>query len=265
MDTRKNMTTALKYMMSGVLLFAAMSFALTEKKKITVYLVGDSTMSVKETNAYPETGWGMPFAYFFDSSVVVDNRAKNGRSTRTFISENRWQPVADALHKGDYVFIQFGHNDESKEKTDRYTSPEEFRNNLKRFVTETQQKGALPVIITPVARRKFNTAGQVQETHAAYAPLVREIAKETGIPLIDLDAEGMMLYQQFGAENSKLLFNQLEPGEHPNYPAGKADNTHFNELGARKIAQLVLKDITSLKLDLANHIVQAKDTAKTKK
>src|SRR5882672_9342970 len=85
-------------------------------KKITVYLIGDSTMANKEVRAFPETGWGMPFQYFFDSTVVVDNRAKNGRSTRSFISENLWQPIADALKEGDYVFIQFGHNDESKEK-----------------------------------------------------------------------------------------------------------------------------------------------------
>lgn len=223
-------------------------------KKIKVWLIGDSTMSVKEVKAYPETGWGMPFSYFFDSSVIVDNRAKNGRSTRTFISENLWQPVYNNLNEGDYVFIQFGHNDESKEKTDRYTSPEDYKKNLIKFISETRSKKALPVLITPVSRRNFDSAGHIKETHAVYSKLVIEVANEYNVPLIDLDAKSRELLQKFGPETSKLLFNQLEPNEHPNYPKGIHDNTHFNELGARKIAELVLAEVKNLHLDLANHI-----------
>jgi lysophospholipase L1-like esterase len=225
------------------------------KKKIRVCLIGDSTMSVKQTTAYPETGWGMPFVYFFDSTVAIDNRAKNGRSTRTFISENLWQPVADGLQPGDYVFIQFGHNDESPEKTDRYTTPEQYRANITRFVNETRTKKANPVLLTPVSRRKF-VNGKAVETHQVYSALVRLLAKELKVPLIDLDKKSMELYQQLGEETSKLLFLQLQPGEHPNYPAGKTDNTHFNELGARLIAQIVLKELQSIDLDLKNHIVK---------
>jgi lysophospholipase L1-like esterase len=236
-----------------------LSFAIPPKK-ITVYLIGDSTMANKLPKAYPETGWGMPFVYFFDSTVVVDNRAKNGRSTRTFISENLWQPVVDNLQEGDYVFIQFGHNDEVKEKVDRFTSPEDFKKNLTRFVTETKNKKGNPVLLTPVARRKFDKEGKVQETHAEYSPLVREVAKETNTPLIDLDEKSKTLYQQFGEENSKLLFLQLQPGEHPNYPEGKNDNTHFSELGARKIAQLVLAEIVALRLELTGRIVTKNKT-----
>src|ERR1700730_725286 len=121
------------------------------KKKIKVWLVGDSTMSIKEVKAYPETGWGMPFANFFDSTVVVENRAKNGRSTKSFIAEGLWQYVVDNLEPGDYVFIQFGHNDEGKEKVGRYTTPDEFKLNLIRYVNETKNKKANPVLITPVA------------------------------------------------------------------------------------------------------------------
>lgn len=231
-----------------------LSFAFPPKK-IKVYLIGDSTIANKLTKAYPETGWGMPFTYFFDSTVVVDNRAKNGRSTRTFISENLWQPIADNLQEGDYVFIQFGHNDESKEKTDRYTPPDDYKKNLKRFISETRNKKANPVLLTPVSRRKFDKEGKVVETHEEYAPLVHEVAKETNTPLIDLDERSKALYQQFGEENSKLLFLQLAPGEHPNYPDGKNDNTHFNELGARKVAQLVLAEIVALRLELADRIV----------
>jgi lysophospholipase L1-like esterase len=224
-------------------------------KKITVYLIGDSTMSIKDTKAYPETGWGMPFVHFFDSTVVVENHAKNGRSTRTFISENRWQPIADKLKAGDYVFIQFGHNDESKEKTDRYTSPEDYEKNLLRFIEESKSKGAIPVLLTPVSRRRFKD-GIALETHAEYSALVRKIAQERKIPLIDLDKKSQELFQIFGEEKSKLLFLQLAPGEHPNYPEGKVDNTHFNELGAREIAQLVLSEIKSLKIELADRIVK---------
>jgi lysophospholipase L1-like esterase len=224
-------------------------------KKITVFLIGDSTMSIKRTEAYPETGWGMPFKYFFDSTVVVDNRAKNGRSTRTFISENLWQPVADNLKEGDYVFIQFGHNDESKEKTDRYTTPEQYKNNLIKFISETRAKKANPVLLTPVSRRKFKE-GKAQETHQEYSPLVVEVATQQKVPLIDLDAKSLELLQKFGEEQSKLLFLQLAAGEHPNYPEGKADNTHFNELGARLIAQIVLSEIKNQKLGLADRIAK---------
>ena len=190
---------------------------------LKVYLVGDSTMADKQEKAFPETGWGTPFRYFFDETVTVDNRAQNGRSTKTFLTENRWQPVAAALNPGDYVLIQFGHNDEVPTKRS-YTPEADFRANLLRFVAETRAKKALPVLITPVARRKFDAAGKIEETHGVYAGIIRAVAREQGVPLIDLDQESQALLQQFGVENSKLLFNQLLPGEHPNYPAGRDDN-----------------------------------------
>lgn len=237
-----------------ILIFFLLAFANGGKKKITVWLAGDSTISVKETKAYPETGWGMPFVHFFDSTVTIKNIAKNGRSTRTFISEKLWESIEKNLQEGDYVFIQFGHNDESKEKADRYTTPEQYKSNLLKFIRETRNKKANPVLLTPVSRRKFKDTLQIP-THAVYSALVKEVAKEQNVPLIDLDAKSMALYQQFGSENSKLLFLQLKPGEHPNYPDGKNDNTHFNELGARLIAQLVLSGIRELKIELAERII----------
>lgn len=239
----------------AILLSLLLSATVPERNKITVYLIGDSTMASKPVSAFPETGWGMPFAVMFDSSVVVDNRAKNGRSTRTFLSENLWQPVADNLKPGDYVFIQFGHNDESKEKADRYTSPEEYKKNLARFVTETRAKHAHAVLLTPVTRRRFKD-GLIQETHSEYSTLVLETARELSVPVIDLDTRSRELLQHLGEEQSRLLFLQLEPGEHPNYPDGKDDNTHFNELGARKIAQLVLQEIKNLNLELVRRTVR---------
>ena len=223
------------------------------RERTTVYLIGDSTIADKEVKAYPETGWGMPFKYFFDSTVVVENHAKNGRSTRTFLSENRWTPIYDKLKPGDYVLIQFGHNDESREKTDRYTTPEDYKKNLTRFVEESRSKGAVPIVLTPVSRRKF-TDGKQQETHKEYSALVAEVAQSTKAAFIDLDRLSRELYQSMGEEHSKLLFLQLEAGEHPNYPDGKVDNTHFSELGARKIAQLVLAEIKRLQLGLSDHV-----------
>jgi lysophospholipase L1-like esterase len=231
-----------------------MAFALPPKK-IKVWLIGDSTMANKEVKAYPETGWGMPFNYFFDSTVVVDNRAKNGRSTQSFIDEKLWQPVVDNLNEGDYVFIQFGHNDEvSTKKT--YTTQEQFKNNLIRYVNETRAKKAIPVLITPVARRKFDSTGHIVGTHEVYSEIIRSAAKQLNVPLIELDKKSQALLQQLGPETSKLLYNHLEPGEHPNYPDGKADDTHFNELGARKMAEIVLQEIKNLKLPLVDHIYQ---------
>ncbi len=233
--------------------FVVTLFAFQQRNKITVYLIGDSTMADKEVSAYPETGWGMPFHYFFDSTVMVDNRAKNGRSTRTFIEEGRWQPVVDNLHEGDYVLIQFGHNDEVPTKKS-YTTPEQFQFNLIKFVTESRIKKAIPILITPVARRKFNSEGKIEETHPLYTRLVKEVAKQYDVPLIDLDKESQDLVQQFGPDASIYLYNHLDPGENPHYPDGRADNTHFSELGARKIAQIVLHDIQKLNLGLAAHI-----------
>jgi lysophospholipase L1-like esterase len=222
-------------------------------KKIKVWLIGDSTMSTKEVKAYPETGWGMPFANFFDSSVIVDNRAKNGRSTQSFIDEGLWKPVVDNLSEGDYVFIQFGHNDEVPTKK-TYTTADQFKTNLIRYVDETRIRKAIPILITPVARRKFDSSGRVVGTHGVYSEIVRSVATQLSVPLIDLDKKSQALLEQLGPENSKFLFNHLQAGEHPNYPYGKIDDTHFNELGARKMAEIVLQEIRNLKLALTDHI-----------
>jgi lysophospholipase L1-like esterase len=232
-----------------------LAFALPGKKKIKIFMAGDSTMSIKETKAYPETGWGMPFVYFWDSTVTIINRAKNGRSTKTFLSEGLWKSIMDEAGEGDYVFIQFGHNDESPDKKERYATPDTFRMNLTRFVAETRAKKAIPVLFTPVSRRKFDTTGTAIETHKEYSAYVKEVAAKENILLIDLDTKSRELYQQFGKNDSKLLFMQLKPGEHPNYPDGRDDNTHFNELGARLIAQLILKELKAIIPDLADRVI----------
>ena len=236
-----------------LIVLSGFAFALPEKKKIKIFIAGDSTASIKETKAYPETGWGMPFVYFWDSSVTVVNRAKNGRSTKTFISEGLWKSIYDEAGEGDYIFIQFGHNDEVPTKKS-YTTEEEFRNNLFKYINESKSKKAIPVLLTPVARRKFDSTGQIIGTHEVYSQIVRDVAASEKVSLIDLDKKSQALYQQFDVENSKLLFLQLKPGEHPNYPEGKDDNTHFSELGARLIAQLILKEIKEQVAELAERI-----------
>src|ERR1700761_832641 len=132
---------AIKFVFMSLLLAAL----IPPEKTIRVWLIGDSTMSDKEIKAYPETGWGMPFAHFFDSTVVVDNRAKNGRSTKSFIAEGRWDAALKEMQAGDYVFIQFGHNDEVPSKA-TYTPEDQFSANLVRFIREARSKGANPVL-----------------------------------------------------------------------------------------------------------------------
>ena len=232
-----------------------MAFAMPEKKKVTIWMCGDSTMSIKEKKAYPETGWGMPFVYFWDSTVNVENLAKNGRSTSSFRNEGLWQIVLDKATEGDYVFIQFGHNDEVPTKK-TYTTEAEFKNNLRQYVSEARSRKATPILLTPMARRKFDANGKIEGTHDVYSQIVRDVAKEEKVVLFDMDKITQQLYQQFGVENSKLLFMQLKPNEHPNYPEGRDDNTHFNELGARLIAQRVLTEIRSLVPDLGDRIVK---------
>ncbi|HEY4151107.1 MAG TPA: rhamnogalacturonan acetylesterase [Chitinophagaceae bacterium] len=244
----------------GVL--AGMAF-IPPHKKIKVYMIGDSTMCNYPIRQWPVTGWGMPFANYFDSTVIIDNRARGGRSTRTFLSEDRWQPIADSLDAGDYVFIQFGHNDEAKEPqyADRYTPVPDYKTNLIKFITDTRAKNAVPVLVTPVSRRNFDKDGNAKETHTEYTKAVFEVGDQYHVAVIDLDKQSRQLYQQMGPVNAKLLFMELDSAEHPNYPVGRHDGTHFNEYGARKIAEIVLNDIKAQHLDLADRIVKGKNEA----
>ena len=248
----------MKNIFYAAVLFMIGAFVYPSKKNIKVYLIGDSTMCEYEMSRTPLTGWGMPFKYFFDSTVKIDNRARGGRSTRTFISENRWQPIADSLQEGDYVLMQFGHNDEAKEERykDRYTPVADYKTNLIKFIEETRSKKAIPVLITPVTRMRFDKEGKIEETHREYSAAVWEVGKQLNTPVIDLDAKSRELLQQFGPVQSKLLFMQLDSLQHPNYPNGQKDNTHFNEFGARRMAELVLAEIRHLNVELAERIVK---------
>jgi lysophospholipase L1-like esterase len=227
----------------------------TSVKKTTVWMIGDSTMADKTATQFPETGWGTPFSYHFDASISVQNQARDGFSTQMFIEKGCWQSIFKNLKKDDYIFIQFGHNDESEQWPERYTPPEQFKLNLIKFITDARSKIALPILITPVARRKFNDSGNAVETHPLYSGLVTSVATEYNVPMIDLDGKSMQLLDQLGREASKSLYLILKPGQYSNYPSGIADNTHFNEYGAQEIAQIVLEQIQDLNLPLANRII----------
>ena len=162
---------------SGVLILLLMFSGIASAQgSITVYLAGDSTMAHKLPEKRPETGWGEALPEFFNGNRVrFENHAQNGRSTRSFIEEKRWQAIVDKLKKGDYVFIQFGHNDESKDKGDRYTPPADYRRNLIRFVDDVREKKAIPVLLTPVMRRRFDKDGNFVDSHGEYPDIVRAI------------------------------------------------------------------------------------------
>ena len=236
-----------------IILFSATSFA--QRSPVTIFLAGDSTMAAKLPDKRPETGWGeMLASHFKDGTVRVENRAMNGRSTKTFISEGRWQKIIDDLRKGDFVFVQFGHNDESKDKGERYTPPEDYKKNLIRFVEEVRAKGGNPILLTPVMRRRFDKDGKFYDTHGEYPGIVRDVAKELKSSLIDMHRSSEVVIVKYGVEGSKKLFLQLKPGENANYPSGIEDNTHFLPLGAGEMAQLAVDGIRANKLKLSKYL-----------
>lgn len=227
-----------------------------KQKQITVYMIGDSTMANKPVEDNPERGWGMMLHEFFNSSVIIENHAVNGRSTRSFLYENRWQPIVDKLKKDDYVIIQFGHNDESKEKKERYSTPDEYRINLVRFVNETRAARAHPILCTPIMRRRFDENGKFYDTHGIYPDVVRSVADSLKVPLVDMHRKSEQLIKSMGDEGSKKLFLFIKPGEYASLPEGKEDNTHFSEYGARAMAQLFVDGITELRLTLAKRLIK---------
>jgi lysophospholipase L1-like esterase len=181
--------------------------------------------------------------HFKVGSIRIENRAANGRSTKTFIAEGKWQSIIDALRKGDYVFIQFGHNDSSKDKGERYTPPEDYRRNLVRFVGEVKARGGYPILLTPVMRRRFDKDGKFYDTHGEYPEIVRSVAREQHVSLIDMHRKSESVIIRYGVEGSRKLFLQLKSGENANYPNGVDDNTHFSPLGAEEMAKIAVQGL----------------------
>ncbi|MDE3234753.1 MAG: rhamnogalacturonan acetylesterase [Bacteroidota bacterium] len=227
-----------------------------QQPKITIWMIGDSTMANKQAKAFPETGWGMALGKFFQPNVTIDNRAQNGRSTLSFINEKRWEDVYNHLQEGDYVFIEFGHNDEKIDKPGVGTSLEEYRNNLARFIQEARSKKAFPVLLTPTMRRSYKN-GVFIDSHGKYPDVVRTLADSLHVPLIDMHRKTEQLITSMGEEGSKKLFNYVEAG-HPNYPQGKKDDTHFSPYGANAIASLAIEGIKELHLPLEKYLLNNK-------
>lgn len=218
-------------------------------QKTTLYTIGDSTMAnKKDPEKNPEHGWAQVLQSFFKENIVVENKAVNGRSTKSFINEKRWDSIYTKLKKGDYVFIEFGHNDEKIEDSTRYTNPHtSYRYNLIRFVKESREKGAIPILFTSIARRNFNEKGVLVPTHGDYPLETRLVAQEYKVPFIDLEYYTELLEQSYGPEKSKQLHLHFKAGENLYYNKDKADDTHLSKEGATAIAKIVIDQIKLLK------------------
>jgi lysophospholipase L1-like esterase len=219
----------------------------------TLHLIGDSTMASYAATR-PVHGWGQELGKFFRSELAIDNAATSGRSSKSFLAEGRWDKVLARLHPGDFVIIQFGHNDAKKEDAARYTEPRgSYRENLLRFVHETRAHGATPILATSVARRKW-TDGVLVNTHGEYPVVTREVAAAEHVPLIDLLASTMELERELGVDGSKKLHLHLRPNEHPSQPNGMADDTHYSEYGATRVAALAASAIRRLGVPLSDWV-----------
>lgn len=208
-----------------------------------IFIASDSTAQSYDEARYPQTGWGQMFACALGKGVGLQNRAVGGRSTKTFLSEGRWQRLRDDLRKGDVVLIQFAHND-AYVKSDRYAPAETvYRVNLRRFVAEARAAGATPVLITPIAQRMFEANGRTKAGFAAYSAVVRDVAKRERVKVIDLESLSRAWIDRTGAERAKAFYLHLKPEDgFKAFPSGITDDTHLSEFGARGAAALVAGD-----------------------
>jgi len=222
--------------------------------------VGDSTMCLYDDSRFPQQGWGMPFVHFFNDTVEIKNYARGGRSTKSFVDENRWQPIVDSLQAGDYVLIQFGHNDaaNSKNHPNRYTSPAAYKKYMAKYISDTKAKIANPVLISPVTRWEFDAEGKAMESHEPYLKALIDVSKEYRVPMIDLDTKSRKLLDKMGQECSRHLYMYFEKGEFFKFPDGYPDNTHFTEFGARKMAEIVINEILAQDLKLTQYLIKPK-------
>jgi len=205
---------------------------INRKHKPTIFSIGDSTMANKGEGT-EEAGWCQLLNEHLTDAIIVDNHAQNGRSSKSFITEGRWKRVVDLLQKGDYVFIQFGHNDEKADTTRHTDANTTFKDNLRRFITEAEDKGAQPVLFNSMVRRKFDENGKLTNTHGEYIKAPFEVAEEMGTPYVDAEELSRKLVESLGPEDSKSLFMW--------FPPKKQDDTHLNHTGARKMSKLFLE------------------------
>lgn len=207
---------------------------------VRVYIAGDSTASTYVSSLAPRAGWGQALPVFLTSNAVAVNVAKSGASSKSFIDLGRLDHILARIKRGDYLLISFGHNDEKIEDPARYTEPSTtYKSYLSQYIDKSRAKGAIPVLITSVERRRFTSAGVISPTHGAYPAAMRELAAAKGVPLVDLTASSTALWNRAGVEGTKKHFLHLAAGQHRNYPDGIQDNTHFQAFGAIEVARLV--------------------------
>lgn len=242
----------------------AVCFAGAQSNPITVHMIGDSTMANKPViPANPERGWGQMLHMYFKDTVRVENYAQNGRSSKTFIAEGRWDKVVAALKPGDFVIIQFGHNDEKTNDVNRGTSPfGEYTTNLVRFIRETREHKATPILATPTARRKFDGEGNLTDTHGDYPKAVRAVAAEQKVPLLELTTATEKLLQQLGPESSKRLFDWIPAGEFAPATKKLEDDTHFNAYGASRVCDLAVVEIETKVPEIASRLNRSSKSTK---
>ncbi len=244
----------LRYTLLFVSLLAA-AFGLASHDDPTIFLVGDSTMANKPLIGNPERGWGQMFPSFFNEGIRFENHARNGRSTKSFIREGRWDAVYARLHPGDYVFIQFGHNDAKKEDSSRYAEPHtEYKSNLLRFVRDVRSQQAIPVLLTPVCRRRFDARGKFYDVHGDYPAVVREVGTEENVVVIDVTKKSFSAFDKLGPQKSERLFLRAAANTFSAIPQGKKDDTHFNSYGAVRVAEMVVEGMRELEIPPAKFL-----------
>ena len=235
--------------MRRIALIAAFAALSTVLSSFTIHLTGDSTMADKDIKGgtNPERGWGMMFPNFLDEGVNVINYAKNGRSTKSFIDEGLWDKVLGNLKVGDYVFIQFGHNDSKQSDSVRYAAPwGAYKTNLEKIVLQTRERGGKPVLLTPVARRWFKEDGLDRNCHGDYPIVMKKVAEEFNVPLLDMTEVTLDWLEGLGDEASRPYYM---------ISTGKSDNTHTVARGARKLAEMTCAEIKKSLPEIAEHLI----------
>lgn len=217
----------------------------------TIFLAGNST--VVDEAEEPWCGWGQIFPGFFTSDIAIANYAESGEAANTFVASKRFAKLLSKMRKGDYLFIEFGHNDQKQKGEGKgpYTS---YKSDLKYLASKTREKGAIPVLVTSMHRRFFDDNGKVKNTHGDYPDAVRQLAKEENITLIDLNNMSATLYEAWGVEGSKRAFVHYPAGTFPNQKEPLADNTHFNPYGGTEIARCILKGMIDNNLPVKKYI-----------
>lgn len=225
-------------------------------ERVNIYSIGDSTMcNIDTTENNPGRGWMQVIGAHFRPNVNIFNMAASGRSSKSFRKEGKWDKVINKVREGDYVFIQFGHNDQKKDSL-RHTDPEtDFRQNLLDYVNEVKVRKAIPILFTSIPRRRFDSDGQLKDSHGAYVTVVRSIASEFNIPLVDLNKRTAEYIDQLGMEESKSLFIHIGPGVSSRFPNGKKDDTHLSKKGAEEVAQIATYGLKELKLPISEYLL----------